>query len=314
MLGYYNNPDATEEVLRDGWLYTGDYGRIDKDGFLYITGRKKNVIVTKNGKNIYPEDIELYLNSSEYIKESLVYGVASEEDEETKVCAQIVPNMEVIVEELGSFPLKEELDKINAAKVKKANKKLSNYKKIRHFDIREEEFEKPPTKKINRYVELLTVNISSLAKKLLFGDKTMLSTYHTHSLFCDGKLMPEDYILAAISKGFTAIGISSHAPVCFETDWTMKPEKMDEYLYSVLALKEKYRGKLQIYAGLETDYYPGCRDYRKYPGLDYTIGSVHFIHHQQSNQYMALDGTHDEFIKTRVIVFDGEVRCLIEKF
>ena len=103
MLGYYNNPDATEEVLRDGWLYTGDYGRIDKDGFVYITGRKKNVIVTKNGKNIYPEDIELYLNSSEYIKESLVYGVDSEEDEETKVCAQIVPNMEVIVEELGSF-------------------------------------------------------------------------------------------------------------------------------------------------------------------------------------------------------------------
>lgn len=142
----------------------------------------------------------------------------------------------------------------------------------------------------------------------------MLTTYHTHSLFCDGKLMPEDYILTAISKGFTAIGISSHAPVCFETDWTMKPEKMDDYMHSVLALKEKYRGKLQIYAGLETDYYPGCRDYRKYPGLDYTIGSVHFIHHQQSNQYMALDGTHDEFIKTRDIVFDGEVRYLIEKY
>lgn len=166
MLGYYNNPDATEEVLRDGWLYTGDYGRIDKDGFLYITGRKKNVIVTKNGKNIYPEDIELYLNSSEYIKESLVYGVDSEEDEETKVCAQIVPNMEVIVEELGSFPLKEELEKIIAAEVKKANKKLSNYKKIRHFDIREEEFEKTTTKKIKRYVELFSVNISSLANKL----------------------------------------------------------------------------------------------------------------------------------------------------
>ena len=74
--------------------------------------------------------------------------------------------MEVIVEELGSFPLKEELDKIIAAEVKKANKKLSNYKKIRHFDIREEEFEKTTTKKIKRYVELLSVNISSLANKL----------------------------------------------------------------------------------------------------------------------------------------------------
>lgn len=166
MMGYYHNPDATAEVLKDGWLYTGDYGRIDKHGFLYITGRKKNVIVTKNGKNIYPEDIELYLSRSEYIKESLVYGVDSEEDEETKVCAQIVPNIEVIVEELGHFPLKEELEKIIAAEVKKANKKLSGYKKIQHFDIREEEFEKTTTKKIKRYVELLSVNISNLASRL----------------------------------------------------------------------------------------------------------------------------------------------------
>lgn len=166
MLGYYRNDEATEEVLRDGWLYTGDYGRVDKHGFLYITGRKKNVIVTKNGKNIYPEDIELYLNRSEYIKESLVYGVDSPDDEETKVCAQIVPNMEVIVEELGRFPLKDELDKIIQAEVKKANKKLSGYKKIQHFDIREEEFEKTTTKKIKRYVELLSLNISNLANKL----------------------------------------------------------------------------------------------------------------------------------------------------
>jgi len=166
MLGYFNNPEATAEVLKDGWLYTGDYGRIDKHGFLYITGRKKNVIVTKNGKNIYPEDIELYLNRSEYIKESLVYGVDSEDEDETKVCAQIVPNMEVIVEELGKFPLKDELEKIIAAEVKKANKKLSGYKKIQHFDIREEEFEKTTTKKIKRYVELLSLNISNLASKL----------------------------------------------------------------------------------------------------------------------------------------------------
>jgi long-chain acyl-CoA synthetase len=166
MLGYYNNPQATADVLKDEWLYTGDYGRIDKHGFLFITGRKKNVIVTKNGKNIYPEDIELYLNRSEYIKESLVYGVDSEDEEETKVCAQIVPNMEVIVEELGKFPLKDELEKIIAAEVKKANKKLSGYKKIQHFDIREEEFEKTTTKKIKRYVELLSLNISNLASKL----------------------------------------------------------------------------------------------------------------------------------------------------
>lgn len=166
MLGYYKNPEATKEVLKDGWLYTGDYGRIDKKGFVYITGRKKNVIVTKNGKNIYPEDIELYLNRSEYIKESLVYGVESENEEETIVCAQIVPNIEVIVEELGKFPLEDELKKIIQIEVKKVNKKLSGYKKIQHFDIREGEFEKTTTKKIKRYVELVSINISNLASKL----------------------------------------------------------------------------------------------------------------------------------------------------
>ena len=96
MIGYYRNEEATREVLKDGWLHTGDYGRIDKDGFLYITGRKKNVIVTKNGKNIYPEDIELYLNQSPHILESLVYGVDDPEHDETRVCAQIVPRMEYL--------------------------------------------------------------------------------------------------------------------------------------------------------------------------------------------------------------------------
>ncbi|NLG90038.1 MAG: long-chain fatty acid--CoA ligase [Clostridiaceae bacterium] len=166
MLGYYKNREATEEVLKDGWLYTGDFGYIDRDGFLYITGRKKNVIVTKNGKNIYPEDIELYLNRSQFIKESLVYGVDSEDGEETIVCAQIVPNMEAIIEQFGKEPEKEELEKIIKAEVKKANKKLTNYKKIKHFEIREEEFEKTTTKKIKRYVELLSMNISNLANKV----------------------------------------------------------------------------------------------------------------------------------------------------
>jgi long-chain acyl-CoA synthetase len=165
MIGYYNNQEATNEVLKDGWLYTGDYGSIDKNGFLYITGRKKNVIVTKNGKNIYPEDIELYLNRSEYIKESLVYGVNKDEEEETLVCAQIVPDIEQITEKTGNTPTKEDILKIIQAEVKKVNKKLSNYKKIKHFDIREEEFDKTTTKKIKRYVELISLNISNLANK-----------------------------------------------------------------------------------------------------------------------------------------------------
>jgi len=166
MLGYYKNEEATREALRDGWLYTGDYGRIDRDGFLYITGRKKNVIVTKNGKNIYPEDIELYLNQSPYILESLVYGVDDPEEDETKVCAQIVPRMETFEEELGRTPTDEEIHRIILAEVKKVNKKLSSYKRVQHFDIRKEEFEKTTTKKIKRYVELLSVNISNITNKL----------------------------------------------------------------------------------------------------------------------------------------------------
>ena len=75
MLGYYHNEEATAEAIRDGWLYTGDYGYMDKDGFLYVSGRKKSVIVTKNGKNIFPEEVEYYLSKSDYIEEVLVHGV-----------------------------------------------------------------------------------------------------------------------------------------------------------------------------------------------------------------------------------------------
>ncbi len=161
MLGYYKNPEATGAVLRDGWLHTGDNGYIDKDGFIHISGRQKNVIVTKNGKNIFPEDVELYLNKSEYIKESLVYGVDSDNEEDTIVCAKIVPNMEVLVEKYGQVPVPDELYKIIKQEVVKVNKKLSSYKKIRHFEIREGEFEKTTTKKIKRQVELVSLKTLS---------------------------------------------------------------------------------------------------------------------------------------------------------
>jgi len=157
MLGYYKNPEATQAAIRDGWLYTGDSGYLDKNNFLYISGRKKNVIVTKNGKNIFPEDVELYLNKSEYIKESLVYGIDNENENDTIVCAKIVPNMEVIVEKFGKVPVPDELYKLIKQEVQKANKKLSSYKKIRHFEIREGEFEKTTTKKIKRHVELISL-------------------------------------------------------------------------------------------------------------------------------------------------------------
>ena len=152
MLGYYNMPDETAKVLKDGWFHTGDIGRIDDQGFLYITGRCKSVIVTKNGKNIYPEEVEYYLNDSPLISESLVLGIQKENDDETYINAQIYPNIQAITEYLkGSVPTKEEVWKVVSDVVAGVNKKLPNYKHIKGFDIRENEFEKTTTQKIKRY-------------------------------------------------------------------------------------------------------------------------------------------------------------------
>ena len=152
MLGYYNMPEETAKVLKDGWFHTGDLGKIDENGFLYITGRCKSVIVTKNGKNIYPEEIEAYLNDSPLISEALVMGIQKENDDETYVNAQIFPNMDAIKEYLkGTVPTKEEVKKIMADVVSGVNSKIPNYKHIRNFAVRDKEFEKTTTQKIKRY-------------------------------------------------------------------------------------------------------------------------------------------------------------------
>ena len=152
MLGYYNMPEETAKVMKDGWFHTGDLGKIDENGFLYITGRCKSVIVTKNGKNIYPEEIETILNDSPLISESLVLGVQKENDDETYVNAQIFPNMEAISEYLkGTVPTKEEIKKLISDVVANVNSKIPNYKHIKNFVIRDKEFEKTTTQKIKRY-------------------------------------------------------------------------------------------------------------------------------------------------------------------
>lgn len=154
MLGYYENTLATEKILKDGWLYTGDIGYMDKYGFFYLTGRKKNVIVTKNGKNIFPEEVETYLNKSSFILESLVFGIYDEESGETFVEAQIVPDLEAIKLKLrvDDVPT-DEINKIISAEVKNINRFMPLYKRVRHFQIREEEFAKTTTKKIKRYAQ-----------------------------------------------------------------------------------------------------------------------------------------------------------------
>lgn len=150
MLGYYENDEETKKVLRDGWFFTGDLGYFDNEGFLYITGRKKNVIVTKNGKNIFPEEVEYYLNKSDYVKECLVWGKDDEEDEDILVCAEIVPDEEYL-EEIGKSYTDEELRTVFQDIIHEINSKMPFYKRIRRFNIRHEEFEKTTTKKIKRY-------------------------------------------------------------------------------------------------------------------------------------------------------------------
>ncbi|ANX00608.1 histidinol-phosphatase HisJ [Thermoclostridium stercorarium] len=142
----------------------------------------------------------------------------------------------------------------------------------------------------------------------------MLANYHTHSAFCDGEMMPEDYVLAAVRKGFSAIGFTSHAPVPFGTDWTMKPENLDKYIENINDLKKKYKNQIQIYTGLETDFYPGSADFRNHPGVDFTIGSVHFIHDQKNGRYLSVDGPVDEYRELISNVFDGNVEAFVETY
>lgn len=153
MLGYYKNPEATGEVIRDGWFYSGDMGYIDDRGFLYITGRKKNVIVTKNGKNIYPEELETYLCRSPFISEALTYG-RDDNKGDTLVVAQIVPDFEAVEQELGAGYTEEQLKTLIDGEVLKVNHKLQNYKRIGEVIIRREEFIKTTTRKIKRHMEL----------------------------------------------------------------------------------------------------------------------------------------------------------------
>lgn len=152
MLGYYNDPEATDNVFKKGWFYTGDVGYIDNDGFLYITGRCKSVIVTQNGKNIYPEEIEYYLNENPLISECIVIGVNYENDRETYVSAKILPNIEAFKEylnkeDISDSDINNEIKKIIA----NINNKLPNYKHIKNFKIVKEPLEKTTTQKIKRF-------------------------------------------------------------------------------------------------------------------------------------------------------------------
>ena len=156
MLGYYNNEEATKETIdEEGWLHTGDLARIDKDGYIFISGRKKFVIVLKNGKNIYPEELETLLNKIEGIKESFVYG-KPEEDGDYKICSKIVYDEEIVQEVFGTAE-EEKLKELIWQEVKKVNKTMPAYKYIREISITKEDLIKTTTQKIKRFEEIKTV-------------------------------------------------------------------------------------------------------------------------------------------------------------
>ena len=155
MLGYYNNEEATKETLEGEWLHTGDLARIDKDGYIFISGRKKFVIVLKNGKNIFPEELETLVNKIEGVKESFVYG-RPEDDGDYKICAKLVYDPEIVKEEYGTTDEKE-LKDILWKEVKKVNKEMPAYKYIRDISVTDKELIKTTTQKTKRAEEIKTV-------------------------------------------------------------------------------------------------------------------------------------------------------------
>ena len=156
MLGYYHNEEATKETIEDGWLHTGDLAKIDKDGYIFICGRKKFVIVLKNGKNIYPEELETLINKIEGVKESFVYG-RPEDDGDYKICAKIVYDKELI-EELYHEKEEEKIKEIIWQEVKKVNKTMPAYKYIRDIIVTDQDLIKTTTQKIKRFEEIKTVS------------------------------------------------------------------------------------------------------------------------------------------------------------
>lgn len=153
MLGYYQNEEATKEAIdKDGWLHTGDLAKIDKDGFIYITGRKKYVIVLKNGKNIYPEELEILINKIAGVSESFVYG-KPENDGDYKISAKIVYDKDIMKDVYGLESEQDIKDKL-WQEIKSINKTMPTYKYIKDIMITNEELIKTTTRKIKRHEEM----------------------------------------------------------------------------------------------------------------------------------------------------------------
>ncbi len=154
MLGYYENEEATKEVLKDGWFYTGDLGYFDKEGYLFLTGRKKDMIVLKNGKKVFPDEIEMVINRLDEVEECLVYAIPNNKDKnDVKLSVKIVYNKEVVNEKYPNIKF-EELEDIMWNKIKEINKTFPPYKYIKNMILTDEELIKTTTKKVKRNEEI----------------------------------------------------------------------------------------------------------------------------------------------------------------
>lgn len=154
MLGYYEMPEITNEVLKDGYFYTGDLGYFDKDGYLFITGRSKNLIVLKNGKKVFPEEMETLVNRLELVEECMVFGMPdTRKKDDVKLSVKVVYDKEVVKEKYGSIST-DELYKIIWDKIKELNTTVPKYKHIKGLILSEEELIKTTTKKVKRHEEM----------------------------------------------------------------------------------------------------------------------------------------------------------------
>ena len=150
MLGYYKMPEVTAEVKKNGWLHTGDLGYIDSDGYLVITGRKKNIIVTANGKNVFPEELETYLLRSPYISECVVVGIMNEKKKDYDIVALIYPDFSHAKEVFEEYASDATLFEKISEEVERVNATVQTYKRINMVIMRHEEFPKNSSRKIKR--------------------------------------------------------------------------------------------------------------------------------------------------------------------
>ena len=152
-------PEETAKILKNGWFYTGDLGTIDKEGYLTIVGRNKDMIVLKNGKKAFPEEIEMIINRLDEVEECMVFGMPDKKDKSNiKLSVKVVYNKEVVKEKYPDVDEKE-LEKIIWEKIKEINKTLPTYKYIKHMILTDKELIKTTTKKIKRNEEMKLINV-----------------------------------------------------------------------------------------------------------------------------------------------------------